>query len=59
MNFDPDRFNINENYEKEWIKKKYNKEKMKLKYEIRKRNNGNLSPPPLIIENEIFVQVNN
>jgi hypothetical protein len=35
MNFNPDIFDINENYEKEWTKK-YNKEKVKLQYEIKK-----------------------
>jgi hypothetical protein len=36
MNFDPDAFDINEDYEKEWTKK-YNKEKVKLLYETKKR----------------------
>jgi hypothetical protein len=42
MNFDPDQFDINENYEKEWTKK-FNKEKVKYECETRKRNNGNVS----------------
>jgi hypothetical protein len=58
MHFDPDQFDINQDYEKDWIKR-YNKEKVKREYETRKRNNGNLSPPPLIIEKKNFVQVNN
>jgi hypothetical protein len=33
MHFDPDRFDINEDYEKDWIKK-YNKEKVKLQHEL-------------------------
>jgi hypothetical protein len=39
--------------------KKYNKEKVKHEYETRKRNDGNVSLPSLIIEKENFVHVNN
>jgi hypothetical protein len=56
MNFDPDEFDINEDYEKDWTKTSY-KESVKREYETRKKNNGNVSPPPYIIEN--YVQVNN
>jgi hypothetical protein len=58
MHFDQDQFNINEDYEKDWTKT-YSKEMVKREYERRKRNNGNVSPPPYIIEKEDFVQVNN
>jgi hypothetical protein len=43
MNFDPDEFDINEEYEKDWTKT-YNKEKVKFQYETRKKNNGNVLP---------------
>jgi hypothetical protein len=48
MNFDPDTFDINEDYEKYWTTK-YNKEKVNHEYETRKRKNNNVSPPSLII----------
>jgi hypothetical protein len=56
MHFDGDQSDVNEDYENDWTKK-YNKEKVKRQYQTRKEDNGNVSPPPLIIEN--FVQVNN
>jgi hypothetical protein len=58
MNFDPDQFDINEDYEKDWTKT-YNYDKGKFQYETRKKNNGNVSLPPLIIEKENFVHVFN
>jgi hypothetical protein len=54
MNFDGNRFDIDEDYEKDWIKQ-YNKEKIKLQYQTRKENKGNISPPSLIIETGNFV----
>jgi hypothetical protein len=41
MNFDPDQFDNNEDYEKDWTKT-YNIEKVKFQYEIKKKNNGNV-----------------
>jgi hypothetical protein len=38
---DPDEFDINEDYEKDWTIT-YNKEKVKHQYEIKKRDNGNV-----------------
>jgi hypothetical protein len=58
MHFDPTLFDVNENYENEWIKK-YNKERVKHRYQTTKENNGNVSPPPFIVETGNFVQVNN
>jgi hypothetical protein len=58
MHFDQDQFNINEDYEKDWTKT-YSKERVKREYETKKRNNGNVSPPPYIIEKENFVHVFN
>jgi hypothetical protein len=58
MNFDGDRFDIDEDYKNNWIKQ-YIKEKVKQQYQTRKENNGNVSPPPLIIETGNSMQVNN
>jgi hypothetical protein len=58
MHFDGDRFDIDEDYKNNWIKQ-YNKEKIKQQSQTRKANNGNVSPPPFIIETGNFIQVNN
>jgi hypothetical protein len=49
--FKPEHFDDVEDYEIEWTNK-YNNEKVKTQYQERKTNNGNISPPPQIIEKE-------
>jgi hypothetical protein len=56
--FKPQRFDVCEDYEKEWTTK-YNKEKVKKYISKIKTNNDIVSPPPMILENKSFLQVNN
>jgi hypothetical protein len=57
LDFKPESFNGVEDYEIEWTSI-YNKNKVKNLYQERKTNNGNISPPPQIIEKWYSVNQN-